>query len=107
VQIICFSWIFGIDRGWQEAHEGAHIRIPRVYKFVMKYVAPLYLVLVFAAFTIQNLPTWVRGVANQPLAQGALILVAGTTIVLLVCVRVGEQRWRAAGLDLDGRKPVE
>ena len=107
VQIICFSWIFGIDRGWQEAHDGAHIRIPRVYKVIMKYVAPLYLIVVFGAFVVQNLPTWIRGVADEPLAQGALALVAATTALLFVCVRIGERRWRAEGLDLDGRQPTE
>jgi SNF family Na+-dependent transporter len=107
VQIICFSWIFGMDRGWKEAHTGAHIRIPRIFKFVMKYVAPLYLLAVFAVFTVQNLPNWIRGVVGQPLAQGALALVAAVTVLLLVCVRIGEKRWRAAGLDLDGRQPAE
>ena len=107
VQIICFSWIFGIDRGWKEAHEGSHIRIPRIYKFIMKYVAPTYLLAVFVAFTVQNLPAWISGVANQPLAQGALGLIVAVTILLLVCVRIGEKRWRAAGLDLDGRQPED
>jgi NSS family neurotransmitter:Na+ symporter len=107
VQIICFSWIFGIDRGWKEAHEGSHIRIPRIFRFIMKYVAPVYLLAVFAAFTVQNLPNWITGVAGQPLAQGALALVAAVTVLLLVCVRIGEKRWRAAGLDLDGRQPAE
>jgi NSS family neurotransmitter:Na+ symporter len=106
VQIICFSWIFGIDRGWKEAHQGAHIRMPAIYKFIMKYVAPTYLLLVFLAFTVQNLPNWVRGVANEPLAQGALLLVSAVTVLLLACVRIGEKRWRASGLDLDGREPA-
>src|SRR5687768_14048819 len=107
VQIICFSWIFGIDRGWKEAHQGAHIRIPPIFKFVMKYVAPAYLLVVFLVFTVQNLPNWIRGVANQPLAQGALLLVAAVTVLLLVCTRIGEKRWRNAGMDLDGRTPAE
>jgi len=38
VQIICFSWVFGIDRGWREMHQGAHVRVPPVYRFIMKYV---------------------------------------------------------------------
>ena len=107
VQILCFSWVFGIERGWEEAHRGAHIRIPRVFRFVMKYVAPLYLLVVFVAFSVRNLPAWIRGVAEQPLAQGALVLIGATTGLLLICVRLGEKRWRAAGLDLDGRRPAE
>jgi hypothetical protein len=107
IQIICFSWIFGIDRGWNEAHQGAHMRMPRIFKFIMKYVAPTYLLVVFLAFSVQNLPNWIRGVGNQPLAQGALALIAAVTILILVCVRIGEKRWRAAGMDLDGRTPAE
>jgi SNF family Na+-dependent transporter len=107
VQIICFSWIFGIDRGWKEAHQGAQIRIPSIYRFIMRYVSPVYLLVVFIAFSVQNLPTWIRGVASQPLAQGALALLLAITVLLIVCVRIGEKRWRAAGLDLDGRVPLE
>jgi hypothetical protein len=102
VQIIAFSWVFGIERGWKEAHMGAHIRIPGVYKFIMKWVAPIYLLVVFAAFTVQNLPAWIRGVTEEPLRQGALALVAATTALLVWCTYVGTKRWRAAGLDVDG-----
>jgi neurotransmitter:Na+ symporter, NSS family len=103
VQIICFSWVFGIERGWQEAHVGAHIRIPGFYKAIMKYVAPAYLLIVFAAFSVQNLPSWIRGVAEEPLRQGALALIVVVTLFLVYCTWVGERRWRAAGLDVDGR----
>jgi hypothetical protein len=27
------------------------------------------------------------------------------SLVLVVCTRIGEKRWRAAGLDIDGREP--
>jgi SNF family Na+-dependent transporter len=107
VQIICFSWIFGIERGWTEAHSGAHIRIPGFYKLVMRYVAPVYLIVVFVAFCYQNLPAWVQGVVDEPLRQGALALVVGTTLLLIACLRIGERRWRAAGLDIDGRRDAD
>jgi SNF family Na+-dependent transporter len=107
VQIICFSWVFGIERGLKEAHEGSHIRIPAFYAIVMKYVAPLYLIIVFVAFCWQNLGDWVRGVAREPLQQGALALIAATTLLLVVCTAVGTKRWRAAGLDIDGTRPAD
>ena len=102
VQIIVFAWIFGIDRGWEQAHLGAHIRIPRFYKVVMKYVAPTYLLVVFLAFSVRNLPDWLRAVAAEPLRQGAMALIVAVLALLVVCTRVGEKRWRAAGLDVDG-----
>jgi neurotransmitter:Na+ symporter, NSS family len=105
VQIIAFSWIFGMERGWREAHEGAEIRIPRLYYYVMKFITPTYLLIVFGAFCWKALPTWINSVRDEPLRQGALALILATTIVLLVCTRIGSKRWQAAGLDIDGKFP--
>lgn len=49
VEIILFSWIFGIDKGWREITEGADIRVPLFYKFIIKYITPLILGFVFFA----------------------------------------------------------
>jgi SNF family Na+-dependent transporter len=106
VQIICFAWVFGIDRGWKEAHQGAHIRIPGFYKFVMKYVTPTYLIIVFVAFCWQNLPDWLRAVAESRERQGAMALIGAVTVLILVCIHTGTKRWRAAGLDIDDRQPL-
>ncbi len=103
VQIICFSWVFGVDRGIKYAHNGSHIKIPRFYRFIMKYVTPTYLLVVFVAFCWQNLPGWVGAVAAEPLKQGAIALIVATIVLLVMCTRVGERRWRAAGMDVDGK----
>ncbi|MEZ4421790.1 MAG: sodium-dependent transporter [Gemmatimonadota bacterium] len=105
IEIICFSWVFGIDRGWDEIHAGAQIQIPTVFRFIMKWVAPIYLLVVLIAFCISNLPASIAQIAQQPLAQGALALLAVVTAILFVCVRIGEKRWRELGLDLDGKEP--
>jgi SNF family Na+-dependent transporter len=106
IQIVAFSWVFGIDRGWEEAHHGAQIRIPRFYRPIIKYVTPTYLLVIFAAFCWQNLGTWVQSVLDEPLRQGAIALIVATGAMLFVCTKVGERRLRAAGLDIDGRMPA-
>jgi SNF family Na+-dependent transporter len=105
VQIIAFSWVFGTKRGLNEAHLGAHFKIPRFYAFIMKFVTPTYLVVVFVAFCWHNLPTWVRQVAEEPLRQGAIALILGAAVLLVLCTWIGEKRWRAAGMDIDGTCP--
>jgi neurotransmitter:Na+ symporter, NSS family len=107
VQIILFSWVWGIDKGFEEAHHGAHIRIPRFYRFIMKYVTPTYLLVIFAFFCVNNLPAWIQSVADEPLKQGAVALILATAALLIVCARIGVKRWTAAGLDIDGRLPAE
>jgi hypothetical protein len=42
-EIILFSWIFGIDRGWKEINESADIKVPIAYKFIIKFVTPVFL----------------------------------------------------------------
>lgn len=48
LETILFSWVFGIEKGWKEINLGAEIRIPGIYKFIMKFITPLLLLFVFA-----------------------------------------------------------
>ncbi|MFZ2492902.1 MAG: sodium-dependent transporter [Thermoanaerobaculia bacterium] len=105
-QIIIFSWIFGTKKAQAEASEGASIQIPRIFWPIMKWVTPLYLIVIFGAFCWMNLPTWIRNLGTNHVAQLALGLVGAVIVLLLVCVRIGEKRWIAAGMDINGiREP--
>jgi hypothetical protein len=44
---ILFSWIFGIDRGWDEINAGSDITLPKIYKPIIKYVTPTILLVIF------------------------------------------------------------
>jgi SNF family Na+-dependent transporter len=50
---IAFSWVFGIEKGWDEITRGADIRIPAFFKVVIKYVTPLFLLAVFVGSLIK------------------------------------------------------
>jgi hypothetical protein len=47
VESVLFAWVFGIDKGWDELHQGADIRIPSIYKFIIKYITPTFLLIIF------------------------------------------------------------
>ncbi len=49
VEIILFSWIFGINKGWAEITEGSDIKVPRIFKFIIKFITPVFLGYVFFA----------------------------------------------------------
>jgi len=55
LQIIIFAWIFGLEKGFASAHEGASIKIPAFFKVVMKFICPIFLVTIFALWLLQNL----------------------------------------------------
>ncbi len=72
-QTILYGWIFGIDRGEEELHRGAHIRVPRFVQYVLRYVAPVYLLAIFAMFCWQELPSKEEPAFDaSPVAVGAL-----------------------------------
>ena len=53
IEAIIFGWVFGIDRAWRETHYGADITIPRIFKFVIKYITPTLLLIILVTWTIQ------------------------------------------------------
>jgi len=112
-QIICFSWVTGLERGLREAHEGAEMRIPRFIGFIMKWVSPVYLATIFGFFCWLKVPDYVRTITGNdgtPPNKVALYswgLILATITLLIVVTKIGANRWRAAGMDLDGRRPPD
>ncbi len=102
VQLFIFSYIYGVARGFEEAHQGAHIRIPDFYKVVLKLIAPLFLTIVFVAFAYDSLPKWIADVGENPVRQYALGLVAVVIAFLCGCVYIGERRLLEKNIGIDG-----
>jgi hypothetical protein len=58
IEIILFMWIFKPENAWASIHQGADIRIPSIYKFVMTFVTPLYLLVILTWWGIERaIPT--------------------------------------------------
>ncbi|MDH5345224.1 MAG: hypothetical protein OEW59_05620, partial [Gammaproteobacteria bacterium] len=100
-QIICFAWIFGVDAGLREAHIGAQIRIPGFFRFIIKYVSPTFLLVIFIGFCWNNVPGYVRSVLGDP-ATGApvnrnaiyaWIVIIATIVMLMTVTAIGSRRW--------------
>jgi SNF family Na+-dependent transporter len=55
---IVFAWIFGMDRGWAEITRGAELRVPNVFRFVIRWITPSFLLVVFLAALVQPEGEW-------------------------------------------------
>jgi SNF family Na+-dependent transporter len=55
VQIIVFGWHWGIDRGFQEMHQGASIRVPAIFRPIIKWICPGFLLLIFAMWLLKEI----------------------------------------------------
>ena len=102
IETILFMWVFGPENAWRELHEGASIRIPRVFKYIMTYVTPAFLLVMMAWWIVQDaIPTLLyRGIPEgEHATRTASRLVMLVLLVLqLLLIRAAWARKRRAGL---------
>jgi hypothetical protein len=54
IQILIFSWRYGVGNGLREASRGAAFPIPRLFIPVMKFLCPAFLIAIFALWVLVN-----------------------------------------------------
>ncbi len=65
LETILFSWIFGMKKGWAEITSGADIQVPIIYKFIIKFVTPVMLIIIFLGSLFKPLNNdWSGNVAS-------------------------------------------
>lgn len=42
-----FAYIFGMEKGWAEITRGSDIKVPGIFRYVIKYVTPIFILVVF------------------------------------------------------------
>ncbi len=92
IEIILFAWVFGMDRAWEEIHKGADMSIPKVYKFIIKYITPLFLFVILGMWFVQEwLPIIMMknvSVADKPYIFGTRLVLLFIFVILAVLVKV-------------------
>ncbi|MEC5166477.1 NSS family neurotransmitter:Na+ symporter [Flavobacterium sp. PL11] len=71
LETILFSWIFGMDKGWREITSGADIKVPNIYKFIIKYITPVMLIIIFLGSLFKPLDNkWSENVSSFVTGNG-------------------------------------
>jgi len=81
VEAILFGWVFGIDKAWEEIHHGADLRVPGIYKFIIKYVTPTFLLTILCWWFFKE---WLPLILMKNVAAESRIYILATRIILLV-----------------------
>lgn len=103
-QVILYGWVLGVDRGFEELRRGAEIRIPSFVKYIIKYVAPVYMLVIFGLWICQEFikapkpgqPSRLQQISQDGVVQLSIgfIVVVGLLFLLLVAQSV--KRWKSA-----------
>jgi len=95
IETILFAWVFGMEKAWDEIHHGAQMKIPVMYKFVIKYITPLFLSFILGWWLLNEwLPIiFMKNIvdADKPYVLGTRIALAAFFVLLAVLVNIA---WR-------------
>lgn len=53
LETILFSWVLGVNKGWKLLHQGAEMQVPRFFKFVLRYITPTLLIIIFLSSLVK------------------------------------------------------
>jgi len=110
MEIILFSWVFGLKKGWQEMHKGADLKVPRIFKFILTYVTPIYLLIMLGVWTYQDavkefLMTG-KEPAHRPYLWGARVMIVLLLLVMLLLIRKAWNKKKGAAAEGAEPRPV-
>ncbi|HJM82657.1 MAG TPA: sodium-dependent transporter [Nitrospinota bacterium] len=90
-EIIIFSWIYGADKGFEQLNHGADIKVPSIFRIIIKYVTPMYLITILVFWLMQN---WKNIAPNlsDPYALGTILGMLSLIAVLVVAVEIAWKR---------------
>ena len=70
LESIVFAFIFGIDKGWEEINRGADIVIPKFFRFVIKYITPAFILIIFIGAVIKPSKNKIKEFTNIFTCEG-------------------------------------
>lgn len=99
LQVITVGWVFGIDRAKKELQRGAEIKVPRIFWFVIKWVSPIYLLVIFAGFCFHSLPAQVENIMKLDKPDRDTVVFVLIFLFLLIAffgvlVHLAGKRWQ-------------
>jgi SNF family Na+-dependent transporter len=112
--IVLFGWVLGIEKSWRAMHHGAALRVPRVFRVIMRYVTPLYLGTIFVMFLLREALGWnfsfarpefhptnyvtdLFGEKANPVAQLTFGFMAALALAGVLLVALAGRRWAPDG----------
>jgi len=89
-EVILFAWIFGMEKGWKEITDGADITVPIAFKHIIKYVTPVFLLVVFFGSVPEMWAALTKTIT--PYVAVARILLAGLFVGIARLVYIAHRK---------------
>ena len=64
---------------------------------MLKYIVPVYLLGIFGAFCVQNVPGYVKSISESGVALGSILFIGIVLAFVLLLINIAGKRWEAEG----------
>lgn len=96
-EVILFGWVYGAERGIEEANRGSELEIPRLFAFVIRYVCPVFLLAILGTFAWNSFGAQAQAILARPTALVTVTFMAAVFVLLVVLVEASYRRWEREG----------
>ena len=97
-QVILFGWVLGTRKGMAEINRGAEIRVPQIVGFIIKYVSPVYLLIVFGVWMYQEATkdsgNYFKALKTEPVAMYSVAFIGIVIVLFTLLIAQSVRRWR-------------
>lgn len=101
IEAVLFAWVFGIDKAWDELHQGSEMRVPKIYKFIFKFITPVFLMIILGSWIYQKgVPVILMENVSEdmkPFVLGTRLALLGLAVFLMVMVKIAWRRHKRRG----------
>lgn len=96
IQAILYAWIFGVDTAYKELCRGAAMKVPGVWRFVIRFVSPTFLLIVFVFWAIEKLPGYAKQLSQGGVPLMSVSLIAAMLVFFIIMISIASTRWGPA-----------
>lgn len=97
IQAVIYGWVFGIKRGHEELHLGAHIRVPWFVQLMLKYITPTYLLAIFIGICVTQGENYAKTLSEGGVPLFSVLFIGTILLFLILLIRIAGKRWEAEG----------
>ncbi len=93
IQTLMFGWCLGTKKGCEELRRGAEMRIPGWFPFVIRYISPAYLLVIFVAWLSTDFQQSLAAHWQETGGRIAILFIVICAALFLLLIAQAVRRW--------------
>lgn len=107
IQVLLFGWAGNFKKGLEELSEGAQMTLPRWLPFMLRFVTPAFLIIIFAVWLVQQIgkgqSSYFAALLENPTVQVTVLFMLAVAAFFTLLVHEAVRRWQAQ--EASGERP--